>query len=206
VKALKTTVKVPTDDNHVVVQVDDPSYSRLRATFTYLGFVVARRGLQLALIGMEVAPAPDVPLDKTLVLSMTDMRRDLPLPRWQKAARTAAIRESRESMAWLSRGIARTGEDMQAVAGLLPDLATRPFASILEDHRARRQLDSALLLARIAREYRENIASGVSDPVATIARERGWTASKARTLVYRARKQGFLGPAIGRTAGEKGVS
>ncbi len=33
----------------------------------------------------------------------------------------------------------------------------------------------------------------------------GWTASKARTLIYRARKQGFLGPAVGRTAGEKGV-
>jgi hypothetical protein len=89
---------------------------------------------------------------------------------------------------------------MQTVGGLLPDLTAGPYP---EDRRTRRRLDSALLLARIAREYRENLAAGVSDPVAAIARERSWTASKVRTLVYRARKQGFLGPAVGRVAGEK---
>ncbi len=65
------------------------------------------------------------------------------------------------------------------------------------------QLSPQLLrLAEVAGAYRANLAAGLKDPVAAIARDYGVKPGTAGSWVYRARKAGLLGEALSRTAGE----
>ncbi|HYN64056.1 MAG TPA: hypothetical protein VES36_05580 [Candidatus Limnocylindrales bacterium] len=104
--------------------------------------------------------------------------RDLPAARWQSAAYAALVIRLREVL----RG------------------TERPIAAYHKDTPRATKSMSRLLL--VAYAYRLNVAAGMRDPVATIAREYQVKPSTAASWVFRARKAGLIGPAAGRTAGE----
>jgi hypothetical protein len=174
-----------------IVTVDDSDHPHLRATFTYLASVIEPRGASWALVGLAIGPQVDLPIGKHLVLTVTEVR-DLPVSRWQQAARAAATAEVSNTV---TAGFA-------AVSRALRDVA-EAFGAPLNDRRAQRRLESRVRLVRIAREYRGNVAAGLTDPAGAIARDRGMNPSTVRSLVRRARAAGFLGPAIGPTPGEQ---
>lgn len=55
---------------------------------------------------------------------------------------------------------------------------------------------------RVANIYRDALSRGIYGPSAEVARTLGVPHDRARTWVSKARQHGFLGPALGRTAGE----
>lgn len=128
--------------------------------------------------------------------------RSLPLSRWERAARAALVPviEARdEPIRRRMRAMTERAERLLAeVERVCPELVDAPHS----DKAARRRFETAMKLAAVADEYRSFLAAGLADPVAAIARKIPISNSAARTLVYRARKEGFLGPARGPTAGE----
>jgi hypothetical protein len=196
--------RTPTSSGTVraVVTVDDSDHPRLSATFTYFASVIDSRGASWALVGLAVGPQAGLPIGKHLILTVTEVR-DLPVARWQQAARAAATAEMGKGVEGAFRGLSQWADDMaKAGAGMT---AAEVFGAPLTDRRAQRGLESRLRLVRIAREYRENLAAGVTDPAGAIARDRGVNPSTVRSWIRRARRAGFLGPAVGRTPGERDV-
>jgi hypothetical protein len=183
-----------------IVTVDDSDHPHLRATFTYLASVIEPRGASWALVGLAIGPQVDLPIGKHLVLTVTEVR-DLPVSRWQQAARAAATAEVSNTV---TAGFAAVSRALRDVAEASPGMSTAGvFGAPLNDRRAQRRLESRVRLVRIAREYRGNVAAGLTDPAGAIARDRGMNPSTVRSLVRRARAAGFLGPAIGPTPGEQ---
>jgi hypothetical protein len=200
----KVEPSTPTSPGTVraVVTVDDSDHPRLSATFSYFASWFDRRDASWALVSLAVGPRADLPIGKHLLLTVTQVR-DLPVARWQQAARAAATAEIGEAVEGGFRVLSRELEDIaKAGAGMT---AAEVFGAPMTDRRAQRGLESRLRLVRIAREYRENLAAGVTDPAGAIARDRGVNPSTVRSWIRRARRAGFLGPAMGRTPGEQDV-
>lgn len=159
-----TTRIVREKGDRIRIAVEDSTHPNLRAIFTYS----AARQMSQALIGFALEPREGA--DPGL-LTVTQIR-DLPVARWEQAARASVIQQAREALAGLAKVL--EGQTATKLGGL----------------------------AEVARSYRMNVAAGMRDPVASIARDHGVKQATAAGWVFRARKAGLLGPAIGRTPGE----
>ena len=176
------------------IVVIDPDHRQIQGLFSY----VAIPGIvsEVFLVGIAVTPSADQPIEGLLPLTVTDMR-DLPLARWEQAARarlTALIREDPRLIS-----TQRRVDELRAITERATATASRR-RDIKPS--SRRQARSHERLLKVADEYRANLMAGRPDPVAEIARRHDVNPSTARSWVHRARQLGFLDPAIGRTAGE----
>lgn len=109
--------------------------------------------------------------------------------------------------------VVQTDASLSLSAGTLRDVPWARWQRTADAHlraaderrgRASQQLTPQLLrLAEVAGAYRANLAAGLKDPVAAIARDYDVKPATARSWVHRARKAGLLGEALSRVAGEE---
>lgn len=166
----------------IAVRLRDDDHPQLQIHFTYSPGLTG----DLGLVGYSVGPAPGSRgRDLRSFATFTEAQR-LPWKRWEQAARSKVAADRREG-----------AEDL-ALVDLVTRLATQHPDLALADPR----MDAALHLARVAAEYRTNVAAGLRSPAAEIARSHGVRPETARAWISRARKAGFLGPAVGPTPGE----
>jgi hypothetical protein len=165
-----------------------------------LGYAIRQEGP--ALVGFSVSPAgePDA-----ASLSSAGIR-SLPVSRWDRSARAALGREIDRQLGGAAIAVDQVMGMLQTVLGdLSPEDQGRPLGELREllasrlqaAAGARRRVRSIGRLEAVAQEYRANLAAGLPDPVASIARAHDVQPATARSWVYRARKAGLLGPAVG---------
>ncbi len=106
-------------------------------------------------------------------ISASDLRAGFPWASWADAARNRA-----------SEDISRWEDDQRNVIWDDPANVRNAF------------------LGQVATDYRRNLALGVRDPAAKIARDMSANPATVRTWIRRARQLGLLGPAKGPTPGE----
>lgn len=174
-----------------VVHVEPPTLPLLEAVFTYEPV----SGGVITLAGVAVGPRAGVAAGGAQPLTVTAIR-DMPMATWERAAQAAVQQVLDDVVAKVARSRSATAKALlQSVREAMPELAELP------DFHPRVQ--SALHLAEVAQEYRRNLAAGLPDPVKEIARQHDVKPATARSWIHRARKSGFLNPAVGRTAGER---
>lgn len=199
--------------------VTDPAHPGIVANFefAFMAGEVADDGreklvLRAARVGAPSAtepeflwPFPDKPFKVSIV-------RDLPLRRWETAARNVAMLRhlDRDAALNLLDRLERSTPketpppDAKQRQRLAKDLLNSLYPDATEgvDSPIRmRRFVSLHRLALVAVDYQRMLAEGRSDPAAEIARRDGVTPSTVRSWIHRARKAGFLGPAYDRTAG-----
>ena len=175
--SLVTEARVLSDE--VRVEISDPLHPEVSVRFDYSLDVDQKNP---ALSGVHLTGAGD-----NGEVDVQDFR-ELPMGRWEKAGRVAALEALDHE---------RKERNEQALADL-------QAAADRGDFRAKRALTAMNRLLTVAVQYRDNVARGVPDPVAQIARTEGVKPATARTWVRRARQAGLIGPAFGPTAGERG--
>ncbi|MFE7237903.1 hypothetical protein [Streptomyces sp. NPDC057580] len=161
----------------VTATVTDPAHPKRAALFEYIGMP----GHRLAPVSVTVGPAPDLPYDEYVSIPPRDLR-DLPLARWESAARWRAELE-------LGQGGSsdKRPESAEAwVFKLYPELRDDDTPA------AQRRLRGLTHVADIAMEYATLSILGVKDPAAAIARRRDAKPATVRSWIHRARKAGFL--------------
>ncbi|MER5401669.1 hypothetical protein [Streptomyces sp. NPDC002599] len=167
----------------VTATVTDPDHPRRSAVFEYVGVP----GHRLAPVSVKVGPAPGLLPEEYAAIWPSELR-DLPLTRWESAARYRAELELGHDT--IRRAVRRREEGPEGaekwVLELYPDLKGDDSPA------GRRRLRSLTHLADIALEYSYRSIMGVSDPAAAIARSRDANRATARSWIYRARKAGFL--------------
>lgn len=191
----------PTDRTGVYrinAAVRDDDYEQISATFGYmigrvskltlrLGMDNARTAtktvdLRVALVSVHIDPDPAEAA--TAVLTISDIR-DLPLSRWEAAARAhvvdPAVMEAlpiREWKGYVGGGVVTTD----------PPQSGRKARSLAH-------------LSEIAEQYQAELRLGTPDPAAAIANVRGVNRSTVRSWIHRARQAGLLLPAPERRLG-----
>lgn len=176
---MTVTVDVAVLSDLVKVEVSDPDHADICAEFHY-GLDEKQNDPSLIEVRFT-RPDDQGELDVSAF-------RERPIGRWEKAARSGALSALDE-------------ERQERNAQILESLQA---AADQGDFQARRALSALTRLLSVALQYRENVASGVRDPVAQIARAQGVKPATARTWVKRARQAGLIGAALGPTAGERG--
>jgi hypothetical protein len=167
----------------ISVTVMDVEHPMRAATFEY----VSLPGHRLAPVSVSVAPAPFLPPEEYVAIWPSELR-DLPLSRWESAARFRAELELGNDMA--RQAVQRRGRGSDAARKWVLEL--HPELEGDDSPAARRRLVSLTHLADIAVEYSYRSIVGVRDPAAAIARSRDAKPGTVRTWIHRARKAGFL--------------
>jgi DNA-binding CsgD family transcriptional regulator len=201
-------LRLPATIDRLKCEVSDDDYGALGASFEFHVWSYADGGHDIALQAIRVGQPharPDIMSGFPLSVAMV---RDLPLARWEQAARgrvmsalatEGKVRPGDATEAPWKVGAVRLDQDQagddQLIYALYPDLAGDNSLS------AQRRLHGLRHLVHVARDYLRLLVEGRSDPAAEIARGYGVSGSTARSWIYRARKEGFLAPAVGRTAG-----
>jgi len=180
-------------DEHVAV-IRDSEHAGVEAAFTYS--LVENT---VSLIGVTVQLRARTKNRRALTITEV---RDLPMARWEQAARGHAAAAFNAAF---RKGMARTMRQMsdrEIIARVQPELLEDANARP-NDGRVQRSLNAAKRLVRVAQLYRECVHAGVPNPADTIAERFNVSPSTARALIFRARKKGYLGPATGTTTGEQ---
>jgi hypothetical protein len=167
-------------------------------------------------------PSVDVPKYAAAEEFTLSLLRELPLQTWESAAREyltsataheifqAEVRDEirdgvvldQTGVVW-TRSSGLTGQDAgEAAARRLMQRVT-PHITEGDTPASRRTFNSHLRLARVAVQYSALLMEGRNDPSQEIARLNDLNPGAARSLVFRARQVGYLGKAIGRTAGNR---
>ncbi len=182
----------PTDEPdyvQVTTQVRDPGHVGVVAVFTHRVRRLSGGLLPYGGTCVRVAVGLDAPGAEPGPQSLhMSLLRDLPLVRWELAAQAHALYASKgrrlpqdvDTHYW-----AIQAEVERVYPGLSPLTATRQLS---------RRWQTAYRLAEVAAHYRINIAAGLPDPAARIARDWGEKPATVRTWVHRARQAGFLEP------------
>jgi transposase-like protein len=129
--------------------------------------------------------------------------RDFPLARWESAARSLVIGKFADDDVEKTLALPIDSDTKRKIVtevllqGLYPGIDDDPTPG------GRRRARSLRKLADVAAHYRELLSMGRADPAAEIARTNDVSPSTARTWIHRARQAGLLGPAVGRTPGER---
>jgi hypothetical protein len=171
----------------ITATVVDPQHPKRAATFGYIGVP----GHSLAPVSIAVGPPPDLPTSDYVATFPSDVR-DLPLGRWEIAARfrvEARLHRSEFTEVVLTSRKTAHAKDWSAedrVFELFPDLRNDDSPA------ARRRLASMTRLATVAQAYIVHSIFGVKDPAAEIAREMGANPATVRSWIHRARKAGFI--------------
>lgn len=137
--------------------------------------------------------------------------RDLPLTRWEQAARGVVAWAIDDLAEWDDPGgrfaIQLTPRNGQASPreDQIDELLKSVHPNLEDDGTPsrRRKIASLRKLASVAIDYRNELMHGRPDPAAAIASKYYTSPSTARSWVHRARAAGLLAPAIGRMAGEQ---
>lgn len=202
----------------VECRVHDPDYSGIDVTYRFSIHTPDKAERTVTLDSVKIGQAwtrPGRPVTKRFTLSGV---RDLPLARWEQAARgvvTWAIDDLEE---WgdpriaESYGISSDQVFLEVTPGHSSpprqhdvDELVKTIDPNLEDDDTpggRRRRTSLRKLANVAIDYRAALMNGRSDPAAAISEKYGVSPSTARSWIHRARAAGLLSPAVGRTAGE----
>lgn len=176
--------------------IDDEHWS-FGPSFEYL---ISRRsddGVDVQLVGMRVGGPHGAPGHIALGTSISEIR-DMPLARWEQAARASLT---------MKYGAPPAANRAQSAQGGTPeDVIARVFElfpELRDDHTpaGRRRFKSLSRLARLAYQYMQLVAEGRGDPSAELARQLDESPATVRSWIHRARKVGLLGAAVGRTAG-----
>lgn len=156
----------------VIVDVEDGNHPEVQATF-------------------EFGAMPQWPLSliRFHADSMTGLRvpsmRDLPVNRWEKAARAAA-----------EQRMVATGPHGQHVApeSVAEDLIREKFPELsgAKGGNALRRRNGLLHLALMYQEYKEAEAMGAQNPAQVLAEVHSVTAATVRGWIHRARKEGLV--------------
>lgn len=178
-----------------LARVQDSDHEGLTASFGYL-VEPTDKAIRIALRSIHIDASDAEPGRR---LTVTDVR-DLPLTRWESAARARITADLQRKLSEMFDAI-KSVDPKEVIADLrikqlYPDALTAVGAS------AERRLDGLRRLALTSVEYQTLLADGRADPAAEIARMHQVTPSTARSWIHRARKAGFLGPAVSRTPGE----
>ncbi|MBM0238434.1 hypothetical protein JNW88_17080 [Micromonospora sp. ATA32] len=205
--ALQVTVGNRSDSGdkrfHAVeVTVQDSEDPRLTATF---GYVIGAFTRPLLLRSIAVGPSAGVPLGKQARLTISGVR-DLPLSRWEAAARAHLVQRfslSEDQVLKVARiGLGAAEEDLRRMADIIGPAKSveRLYPGLEHSDRPAdvRRYRSLLHLAEVAQEYRSAQLEGVPDPAAKVARDRAVNPATVRSWLHRARKARLLGPDPGR--------
>lgn len=206
--------------DEVECRVLDEDYSGINAAFRYWIDTPDKEPQTLWLLSVSLGPGWTAPGRAVRQQQFTiSTIRDLPLARWEQAARgvvTWAIDDLHE---WGDPSIADKRAEFpgQVVLQVTPQNSRTPHrtdqvnelvsavAPELDDDETpggRRRRMSLRKLANVAIDYRNELVHGRPDPAVAIATKYGVSPSTARTWIHRARNAGLLAPAVGRTAGE----
>lgn len=197
----------PEEIHGVMAKVRDEDMPDRVVSFRY-GLEVGRAGLHgVHLASAEIAVRGWAGGQPLAVSSI----RDLPLTRWENAARAAIHAEwfppespSGGKLSWFTKN---TDGTLSIDTSLRDAYAERLLSSLYPDvgksdtPGARRRDESLRKLARAAVEYHAYLGEGRSDPAIEIARGNGVSPATARSWIFRARKAGLLGPSSGTKPG-----
>lgn len=174
-------------------RVADPDYQDGLYDGTFDYFIWKHDGLtvRVELVGVRGGVDPARVGDGGLTVSQV---RDLPLSRWEAAARSRVVSEQDPLAASV----------VAQLAGLPPEQHREVFVTTLleavypgldEDTTpaGRRRARSLRRMAEVAVDYQRLTSEGVADPAAELAREYGQSRSSVRTAIHRARNAGLLG-------------
>jgi hypothetical protein len=195
--ALKVTVGKPEPTNYepdgarvymVTAAVEDDEHPTIAGTFGYLtAWVSSTPGDDLFLQSVRVGPPPGHPVGKIAQLTVS-LVRDLPLARWEAAARAhVAFRIRRPSVR--PGTVGHLSRDLRAamlVKRLYPSLADS------ETKADQRRYRSLVHLATIAEAFQVKQIEGTPDPAAAVARDMDVNPATVRSWLHRARKAGLL--------------
>lgn len=196
------------DRKQISYRVRDAEHPGVEVVLTYL--VAGREtAATVRLLRFKVGVEPE---DAEVGLSASTIR-EYPIARWDNVARQKLVGPTSTN----SPNLVAAALDLlkaldmepseMALSIVLDTLAlalVRAYYPNLPAARgavAARSRKSLTRLARVAVLYQYLIAQGKSDPASEIARQHDISSATARSWVHRARKAGFLGPAVGPTAG-----
>lgn len=174
---------------HLDIYVRDSEHPFLEAVFSYS---VSPGTAGEFMHGMSIGPRAETPSNERRVLTVTEIR-DLPVARWERAARARL-----KSLVIEDPALVATQEDIDELRAMVDRVISKQAKKGPLSKRAEREQH----LLTIAQEYRRNLMEGVHNPVGEIAVRHKVNPSTARSWIHRARELGFLDPAPGRTAGE----
>lgn len=170
----------------ITAEVMDAEHSQLLATFTYgcwWPHPMTSGPMSAYLMGMHVARRPDHFPELTV-----SRIRDLPLARWEAAARAHVVEK-----------YSLTPADVDLVMEALTPVSRvdRLYPGLRDSTGAgdKRKYKSLMHLAEIANEFTGRQLVGEPDPATSIARDRGVNPATVRSWLHRARKAGLLRPA-----------
>ncbi|WP_251060564.1 hypothetical protein [Streptomyces sp. ISL-100] len=174
----------------VSAQLIDSEHPELAAEFEYL--CISAEG-QLFPRAVRVGPAPELPLGRTIPVT-AGMLRDLPLARWESAARshTQASLQAWEQNG-LVDGLGRL--TLRALRDLKPEQLVEVIEPGLRESTRKadvRRYYSLLHQCSVAIEYTKLRMEGVKDPAARMARNHDVQPATVRSWLHRARKSGIL--------------
>lgn len=178
------------------------------ATIRLLQFRYGPRGLEAGMVS---------PVDFELRLAAL---RELPLQKWESAAREHllesmklkvfkdAIREPTDQLIIVENVVFYDNDEFHTrIEQPARELVRQVNPDVVEGDTpaSRRTYNSHIRLASVAILYREYLRGGRADASAEVARNLHMSPGAARSAVHRARQLGYLGEAIGRTAGHRFV-
>ncbi|MGW7457147.1 hypothetical protein [Streptomyces sp. NPDC054797] len=176
----------------VSAQLTDSEHPALVVEFEYARIAESGR---LFPRSVSIGPAPDLSIGQNVPVT-AGLIRDLPLARWDSAARShtqASLQEWEES--GLVDGIGRP--TLRALRDLTPaelveviEPGLRESTSTSKAHS--RRYSSLLHQCRVAIEYTKLRMEGVKDPASRMARDHDVQPATVRSWLHRARNSGIL--------------
>ncbi|MCT9078788.1 helix-turn-helix domain-containing protein [Streptomyces fulvoviolaceus] len=167
----------------LVVTLEPPDYPDLAVTFEYL-----TKPLEvLHVYGFHVQPREERPAEEWGKVG-AGLIRDMPVARWEKLARNAAVLEVEGATPWGWRHA--EGDDEIAelakaiVQALFPDLDP------LVGKAAARRWNRMLRLVEVTLQTEAAEARGEKSPAAAVAEQRGVTPGTVRSWLHQARQEG----------------
>lgn len=214
-RAAKTQRMKHTSFDTVSCVVLDDEYSGVDVEFRFGIFTADAEPRRVVFFSVTVGGSWKRPGRNNVRRFTISLIRDLPLARWEQAARGVLAWAIDELAEWKDAPhqpvlqVKSTDRPGLSARSRLIDEMIRAIAPDLDGDQTPgglRRLRSLRKSAAIALDYRNELMDGRSDPAMAIAENYGVSPSTARSWIHRARTAGFLAPAVGRTAGERLMS
>jgi hypothetical protein len=182
--------------NAVEVDITPAEQPDLTVTFEY----VALPGELLGPFGLRIGQREPVRMGEGWKLASEPLRlgvailRDLPVARWERAARLAAQTHEDAKMPWLWEGVA--GPDEIAAQAERAVRALHPDVDPASGKAGARTWAKLTRYAQVTLQWQRGQLAGDPDPVGTVAADRAVSTATVRSWLYRAKLDGITPESI----------
>lgn len=173
----------------VEVTVRPDEQPQLIVTFQYL----VRTGEVLFPCGLKIEPAGDGPSDGWVRLGV-GLIRDLPIARWERAARAAAEKQVEGAKVWEWRQAQTPREITRLAETIVREM--NPGLDPAAGKAAARRWNRLVRLAEVVHEHDAARARGAKSPAGEVASARGVEPSTVRSWLSQAKQEGITAGVI----------